>query len=150
MLIAQEAPDQEDVRALLAALDAYCAALYPAESNHLLSVDALLASNVSFFVARDAGGAALGCGACVDQGGYAEIKRMYVAPAARGQGAARALMQAIEGVAAARGLTTLRLETGIHQPEAIALYERTGYRRRAPFGAYQADPLSIFMEKTLA
>ncbi|HZX27428.1 MAG TPA: GNAT family N-acetyltransferase, partial [Telluria sp.] len=112
--------------------------------------DALLAPNVSFFVARDARGEALGCGACVDQGGYAEIKRMYVAPSARGQGAARALMRAIEGAAVARGLSTLRLETGIHQPEAIALYERTGYERRGPFGAYQADPLSIFMEKTLA
>ena len=53
---------------MLAALDAYCAGLYPAESNHLLTVDALVRPEVSFFVARDAAGRALGCGAGLDCG----------------------------------------------------------------------------------
>ena len=41
----------------------------------------------------------------------------------------------------------LRLETGVLQPEALGLYRKLGYRERGPFGAYAADPLSVFMEK---
>ena len=48
-----------------------------------------------------------------------------------------------------RGMTVLWLETGIHQPEALRLYERAGYVRREPFGSYQPDSLSVFMEKRL-
>jgi putative acetyltransferase len=49
-----------------------------------------------------------------------------------------------------RGLTVIRLETGIHQREAIALYERSGFRRIAPFGPYREDPLSRCYETVLA
>ena len=51
--------------------------------------------------------------------------------------------------ALARGCRLLTLETGIHQPEAIALYARHGYQRRGPYGAYPDDPFSVFMEKPL-
>jgi putative acetyltransferase len=51
--------------------------------------------------------------------------------------------------AAMCGIGTLRLETGIHQPEALALYERAGFVRSPPFGDYREDPLSVFMEKRL-
>jgi putative acetyltransferase len=44
----------------------------------------------------------------------------------------------------------MQLETGIKQPEAIALYRKFGYAERGPFGSYQPDPLSLFMEKRLA
>jgi putative acetyltransferase len=44
----------------------------------------------------------------------------------------------------------MRLETGISQPDALRLYERAGYVRRGPFGNYGPDPLSVFMEKSLA
>ena len=50
----------------------------------------------------------------------------------------------------AHGVTVARLETGIRQPEALALYERCGYARIAPFGDYREDPLSVFLEKWLA
>lgn len=43
----------------------------------------------------------------------------------------------------------IRLETGVYQPEALALYGRAGYVERGPFGDYVADPLSVFMEKEL-
>jgi putative acetyltransferase len=145
--VAQETPRQPEVEAMLAALDAYCAALYPAESNHLLGVDALLRPDVTFFVARGADRQVLGCGAAVDCGAYMEVKRMYVAPASRGLGAGQQLLRAIEVCALIRGRPALMLETGIHQPEAIGLYEKAGFARCAPFGAYGADPLSIFMEK---
>lgn len=149
LTVAQEDPRQPEVVAMLAALDAYCAALYPAESNHLLTVDALVRPEVSFFVARDAAGRALGCGAGVDCGAYLEVKRMYVDPASRGLGAGHALLRAVAARAAAAGRGALMLETGIHQPEAIGLYEKAGFVRRGPFGAYAEDPLSIFMEKSL-
>lgn len=49
-----------------------------------------------------------------------------------------------------RGFTVIRLETGIHQQEAIALYERSGFRRTPPFGPYRDDPVSRCYEKRIA
>lgn len=149
MNISQENPKQPEVVALLARLDAYCAALYPAESNHLMDIDALNGSDVVFLVARDAAGRVAGCGAFVHRGSYTEVKRMMVEPAFRGQGVGGAIMGEIVRRARSAGFASLMLETGISQPEAIGLYERDGFLRRAPFGAYQSDPLSIFMEKRL-
>jgi len=144
-----ERPDQPEVVALLAASDRYTAALYPAESNHMLDVADLLLPEVTFVVARLAG-KALGCASLVNKSGqYAEIKRMYVDEAARGSGLGKALMAALNEQAAASGVAYLRLETGIHQPEAIALYHRDGFTDIRPFGDYEPDPLSIFMEKRL-
>jgi putative acetyltransferase len=74
---------------------------------------------------------------------------MYVAPSARGQGLGRAILARIEAQATAEGLELLRLETGIHQAEAIALYRSSGYVDCDPFGDYRPDPLSRFMEKRL-
>jgi ribosomal protein S18 acetylase RimI-like enzyme len=147
--VSLERPDVRDVAPLLDALDRHLAALYPSESNHLLSLEALQAPDVRFFVARR-GREAIGCGALRVCEGYGEIKRMYVHPEARGGRVGRALLAHLEDAARGLGLPVLRLETGVHQPEAIALYRATGYRDRGPFGTYGADPLSIFMEKTLA
>src|SRR4051812_7599565 len=128
MKVNQEPPRQPDVVRLIEALDAYLAARYPAESNHRLDVEALCAPEIRFFVARLAG-KAIGCGALrLDPSGYGEVKRMYVDPAARGQKVGRALLLRIEEEARAERLTALRLETGIHQPEALGLYRTTGYR----------------------
>jgi putative acetyltransferase len=149
MIINTESPDQPEVRAMLARLDAYCAALYPAESNHLMDIDALLQGDVLFLVARDVDGATVGCAALVNREGYGEIKRMFVDEAKRGLGTGRQLLEHIGMFAAMCGLRALKLETGIHQPEALALYERFGFVRRGPFGEYKEDPLSVFMEKRL-
>ena len=147
--IALEDPGADDVVDLLRASDAFTAALYPAESNHMLDIDALHRREVSFFVARlDA--RAVGCGALVTEDGYGEIKRMFVSDGARGHGIGARLLAAIEHRAVQLGLTTLRLETGIAQPAALGLYRRHGYRDTGPYGAYGPDPLSVFMEKTLA
>jgi putative acetyltransferase len=147
--LGQESPRQADVGRLLAALDAYQSALYPAESNHFLDVDALAAPTVRFFVARR-DGMALGCAALrIDPNGYGELKRMYVTPEARGLRLGRQLLERIEAEARRVGLAYLRLETGIHQPEALGLYRSAGYRERDPFGDYAPDPLSVFMEKRL-
>ena len=143
-----ESPRQADVARLLAALDAYLEGLYPPESNHLLSLSELCRPNVRFLVARRRG-EALACGALVVEEGYGEVKRMYVAPQARGQGLGRQILAAIEQRAAGEGLELMRLETGIHQAEALGLYRACGYAECEPFGGYVADPLSLFMEKRL-
>jgi putative acetyltransferase len=147
MQIAFETPDQPDVHALIAELDSYLYALYPAENVYALDVASLLQPNVLFAVARDTTGAALGCAAVVVTPTYGEIKRMYVRPAARGQGLARKLIAALEEQATQRGCRTFMLETGPTQPEALALYERMGYKYRGAFGDYPDDPLSVFMQK---
>ena len=150
MQIALEAPDQPEVIALIAALDAYQGALYPPESNYHLSIDALRQPNVLFAVARDRDGAAVACGAVVMLRAYGELKRMYVDPAQRGLGVAQQLLQCLENHAAQRGCPVLRLETGIHQRRAIAFYASAGYGRCGRYGDYPVDPLSVYMEKTLA
>lgn len=149
MTIAPESPDQPEVIALIAELDAYQDTLYPPESRHLLDLASLKRSNVLFFVARDDTRRAIGCGAVVLGAAQGEIKRMYVAPEFRGRGVARRLLQALESATIAAGCQLLQLETGPFQPEAIALYAALGYERRGPFGSYTDDPLSVFMQKTL-
>ncbi len=149
LAIAIETPDQPEVLLFLAASDAYHAERYPAESNHTLPVTELLAYDVTFLVARS-DGRAIGCGALLDRGdGSAEIKRMWVDPAARGLGLGRKLLDAIEQEARVLGVRTLRLETGVRQPEAISLYRAAGYREIPAFAPYRPDPLSHFMEKVL-
>jgi GNAT superfamily N-acetyltransferase len=112
------------------------------------------ASDISVvLVARDDGGTALGCGALRVLGdGVAEVKRMYVAPAERGRGVAKAVLAGLEEAARERGWTTLRLETGPRQPEAIGLYSQAGYRPIEAFGAYVDAPDaedSLFFERFL-
>jgi putative acetyltransferase len=144
-----ESPGQPDVARLLEALDAYQGSLYPPESNHFLDVEALAAPSVRFFVARR-GREAVGCGALrIDRAGYGELKRMFVAPAARGTRLGRRILERIEEEARREGLDWLRLETGIRQPEALGLYRSAGYVEREAFGEYKPDPLSVFMEKRL-
>lgn len=147
--IAPESPDQAEIAAFLAASDSYAQSLYPPESNHLVDLPSLMAPNAHFFVARRSG-KALGCGALIiAEDGWGEVKRMWVAPDARGQGIGRKLLETIETAAREKGIGVLRLETGIKQPEAVALYRSCGFTECEPFGSYQPDPLSLFMEKRL-
>ena len=143
-------PAEPRTRALIEALDQYLIALYPPVSNHLVPPDQLRGPHVVFLIAN-LGAEPVGCGALVDRSGeYGELKRMYVRPDRRGGGIGRALLETLVAHARSRGLGMLRLETGIAQPEALALYERSGFVRRGPFGEYRDDPLSLFLERTLA
>jgi GNAT superfamily N-acetyltransferase len=72
----------------------------------------------------------------------AEIKRMYVVPAAQRRGHARRMLAHLEATAAATGIQALVLETGIVQPEAIALYRSSGYEPIPGFGYYCGSELS--------
>ena len=112
-------------------------------------MEALKQPNVLFAVARDDTSVVIGCGAVVLFDDYGELKRMFVPPAQRGRGVAKAIMAYLETHAVQRNCSLLRLETGIHQPEAHGLYARAGYARRGPYGDYPDDPLSVFMEKKI-
>jgi putative acetyltransferase len=150
IVIAREDPRAADVTALVRELDLMFEALYPAESNHLLDVGTLAGNDMRFFVVRR-DGEALGCGGLwLKARDYGEVKRVFVRPAARGLKLGRLILDRLEAEARAHGVRLLRLETGIHQPEALGLFAAAGFRKCGAFGDYPADdPNSVFMEKSL-
>ena len=86
----------------------------------------------------------VGCGGLrLLREGVGEVKRMYVEPAARGRGVARALLRGLLDHARAAGLGRVQLETGELQPEAVALYESEGFEPIEPYGHYRDDPRSL-------
>lgn len=149
MIIVEAAdPRHPEASALLRASHALMESLFPPEDNFFLDIDALCAPDIRFFAARS-GATIIGTGALALREGYGEVKSMFVAEAARGQGAADALLRQIEDEARAHTLPCLRLETGNLLHAAHKLYERHGFARRGPFGEYPDAPSSIFMEKRL-
>ncbi|GAA2152562.1 GNAT family N-acetyltransferase [Kitasatospora kazusensis] len=81
--------------------------------------------------------------------GDAELKRMYVVPAARGRGLARAVLRHLEVTAEQAGRTRLVLESGTEQPEALALYASEGYLPITKFGVYRDHPQSVCLGKAV-
>jgi ribosomal protein S18 acetylase RimI-like enzyme len=149
--IQPERPDTEDATKLIEELEAILSPMYPVESRHGYSISKLIEQNVEFFVIR-CNGEAAGCAGVqfFENNGdvaYGEVKRMYIRPTFRGLGLARLALKQLEALAATRGVELLRLETGIHQTEAIRLYEQYGFYRIGPFGEYRDDPLSLYYEK---
>lgn len=141
-------PRDAGATALLEASHALMQSLYPAEDNHFLSIDALCAPDIRFFVALH-GDKTIGCAALALNPGYGELKSMFVDPAARGIGAADALMRILEDSARECGLPLLALETGDTLFAAHKLYARHGFTQCGPFGAYTENGSSLFMEKPL-
>lgn len=149
IVITEERPDSIDAAELIAELEDHLAQHYAAESRHGFSVEKLLREGVAFFVAR-VDGAPAGCGGVKLFGSdYGEVKRMYVRPQFRGLGLGRSMLNHLADYTKQHGITVLRLETGIHQKEAISLYERFGFQRIPPFGDYFDDPVSLCYEKHL-
>ena len=147
--IISERADSTDAVQLLAELDAHLMSLpYPAESRHAFPVEKLLREQVKFFVTRYEQEPA-GCGGIKLYPDYGEVKRMYVRPAHRGLGLGKAMLNHLADYARQHKIDVLRLETGIYQVEAIGLYERYGFQRRAPFSEYKVDPMSLYFEKAL-
>lgn len=147
--IAKERPDTPDAMGLIAELEAVLDPLYPSESRHGFSIEKLLVEDVPFFVLRADGTPACCGGVKLVGGEYGEVKRMYVRPQFRGAGFGKLMLDHLAGYACSHGITLLRLETGVHQREAIGLYERMGFYRIPPFGPYTNDPLSLCYEKRL-
>lgn len=147
--ITAEHPTSPEATALIAELDAHLEPLYPSESRHGFSVQKLVADSVAFFVLR-VDGVPAGCGGIKLFGAdYGELKRMYVRPEFRGLGLGKLMLDHLADYARSHQVGILRLETGIHQHAAIALYERKGFRRVPPFGDYTDDPVSRCYEKRI-
>ena len=142
----------EDARVLIEALNAELTERYPEPgANHFrLDADEVTDGRGAFLVATSDGVVA-GCGAIRRLNATeAEIKRMYVVPAMRGQGVGGSIVAALEDVAVGLGVTRLVLETGERQPEAIALYSRVGFAIVPAFGEYVGSAFSVCMAKELA
>jgi putative acetyltransferase len=148
--IRPEDPRQLDVQALLHQSDDYFQARYPAESNYLVSADVLGTDRAVFLAARRDRALLGSIALLLIAPGHAEMKRLFVRAEARGKGLGRRLLNALEEIARDRGIARISLETGVRQPEAIALYRASGYQTCPPFGAYASDPLSLFMTKRLS
>ena len=150
--VALEHPSADGVAELVRQGDAYGLSLYPAESYYALDPASLADPRVRLFVARREG-VAVGIAALVlpaaGDAPEAEVKRMFVAPEARGAGVATALLAALEATAVTLRVPRLVLETGPLQPDAIALYEKHGYAAIPNFGPYINDPLSVCFAKDL-
>ena len=143
----------DEVRQLIGELEDVLAVEYPPQQRHGLAIDAIFQPQVRFFLARRQG-AAVGCGGVALFPDYAEVKRMYVRPSARGQGVADAILARIEEEARSAGRSVLRLETGDRQIAAMRLYVREGFRECPPFGDYAKKPpeaiaASVFFEKRI-
>jgi putative acetyltransferase len=148
--VAEASPELQD---LIGELNDILGAAYETHQRHGLSIDQLLEPHVRLFLAR-LDGVVVGCGGVAVFDDYAEVKRMYTRPAARGRGVAKALLYIIQDEARRANKSVLRLETGTYQREAIGLYERMGFRPRGPFGPYAAMQArnietSLFFEKIL-
>ncbi|TAJ50301.1 MAG: GNAT family N-acetyltransferase [Herbiconiux sp.] len=147
--IGREPFDSPDAATLRAAQRAELDARYGNDSHEPGPVPTADSVPV-FLVARDDAGSAVGCGGLRPlDGGGAEVKRMYVAPHARGRGVSTAILRAIEDEARAMGLARLVLETGSAQPDAMRFYEREGYTRIANFGHYADSELSLCYARDL-
>ncbi|MET9314355.1 GNAT family N-acetyltransferase [Kribbella sp. NPDC003505] len=140
MKVEEREADDAELGVLLAAAFDELVGRYGAEGRSQVK------DGARYFVVLDDERRAVGCGAVqvfgpgTEHPGDAEVKRMYVAPAARGRGYARALLAGLEDAAHAAGHSTIRLTTGHLQPEAIALYESSGYTPTEPWGKYVSQP----------
>ena len=148
-IIPVTAPD-DGILKMVEKLDALMNGLYPPESTHLTPPEELSAGANRFFAVK-VDGKLMGCGGFRVVGrDYAEIKRIFVDPSARGLGLAKALLNRLESESRLLGVLEMKLETGIFQPEAIGLFERCGYTQCPVFGDYpENDSYSYFMRKTL-
>jgi len=152
LAIAEETPLQDDVRRLVAELNDYMIPLTPREFQFQLTVEQMAEPAVTLFVARDAGGRAVGMGALKEHGdGLGEVKRMYTLPEVRGERVGSRLLQRIEQLARDRGLSLLVLETGEapgFEP-AWRVYERGGFSVCGAVLDYPDSGWSRFYEKKL-
>lgn len=152
--ITTENPTEEAATDLIKALSAELKALYPnshgGDGAGAFKPQDVMIPRATFVVAWQ-DDQPVGCGALrpMDEAEIAEVKRMFVRPEARGKGISRAILTALENQAREFGYTILRLETGLHQKEAMGLYASSGYALIPCYGIYVNEPLSRCYEKSL-
>ena len=147
--VAMESPLQDEVRSLIAELNAYLLALTPPEFCFHMSVEQMADADTTVFIARE-DGRAVACGALRRHGdGLGEVKRMYTRPEAQGNGIGGRIVGEIEALARREGISTLVLETGDRHPAAWRVYERAGFSRCGPVLDYPDSEWSVFYQKRL-
>jgi len=148
-----ETPLQDDVRELVEHLNAHMLPLSPLEFQFKMTVEQMAEPDTTVFVARDEDGKAVGCGALkMHEDGTGELKRMFTRPEVRGKRVGSALVDAIVGLANAKNVSRLVLETGTGPGFAGAwrLYENSGFTRCGVVLDYPDSEYSAFFEKRLS
>jgi putative acetyltransferase len=150
IVVSKEDPHSDTAAKLIRELTANIARIYHdlgQDGSGSFTPDDVTVARSAFLVAR-LDGVPVGCGALrpLDLN-VAEVKRMFVAPEARRKGVGRRVLAHLEQLANEFGYRSMRLETGVRQPEAIALYEAHGFYRIPAFGKYVGNPISICFEK---
>ena len=151
--IAVETPLQDDVRAMVAELNAIMIPLTPREFQFQLTVEQMADPSLTLFVARNDVGQAVAMGALKEHGGgVGEVKRMYTRPVVRGQRVGSAILRRIEALARERRISRLVLETGEAEgfEPAYRIYERGGFSTCGAVLDYPDSGFSRFYEKKIA
>jgi GNAT superfamily N-acetyltransferase len=145
----RSSPVDQEFLDLIEELDKELWERYPStQQNH--AAGNRVAADARAVVAR-AEGSAIGC-ACfrpASRIGAAELKRMFVRPERRGSPAAASILAEIENWAIEEGYSSMLLETGVRQPEALRFYGKRGYHRIPNYGEYEGNVESICMAKRL-
>jgi putative acetyltransferase len=148
--IAIESPLQDDVRVLVAELNATLLDLTPPEFVFHMTAEQMAEPDTTVFIARD-DSKAVACGALKRHAdGIAEVKRMYTRPSHRGRRIGAMIVEKVEALARQEGYRRLVLETGDRHPAAWTVYERAGFTRCGPVLDYPDSQWSVFYEKVLA
>lgn len=147
--IERAAIDSPEARQLLAEVCAEIDRIYGNTEPTDPAFTGMNEPRTAFLIAREAG-EPIGCAAIRPRSpAIAEVKRMYVRPAARGTGVGRLLMAQLEEIARENGFAEVWLETGRGQPAAMRLYESIGYARITSFGDYKDEPDNVCYGKRL-
>jgi putative acetyltransferase len=147
--ITVETPLQDEIRTLVAELNAVLLELTPPEHCHHLTVEQMADDSTTVFIARD-DGEAVACGALKRHAdGIGEVKRMYTRPSHRGRKIGEEIVARIEVLARYEGLKRLVLETGDRHHAAWRVYERSGFTRCEPVLDYPDVTWSVFYDKQL-
>ncbi len=140
--------DNSDFRELVALLDADLAIRDGAEHSFYAQFNKV--DKIRHVVVAYEDGEAVGCGAIKKYAeGVMEIKRMFVRTERRGRGIAKSILADLEAWANELGFSECILETGLKQPEAIALYQKSGYETIPNYGQYEGIDNSVCMKKSL-
>ncbi len=148
-MIRQVAFDDPQLSTILKMSDDYMLALYPADTCMLENAEALRASKATVlgYFDLDMLVATLAIKPLLEK--TSELKRIFVLPEFRRQGIAEKIIRAAEKLCERKGVERLCLETGIYQPEAIALYAKLGYMECESYLTCVNDELSVFMQKNI-
>lgn len=142
------APADERVQSLIDELNAFQIGLYGIEKCTLETPEQML-KNRAYMIGAFYNDEILGMGAVKLLDNYAEIKRMYVSHQARGLGMASSILRELESYVIKNGIDTIKLETGTLHLEAMALYEKHGFKTCERFGKYPINDISVYYSKRL-